>query len=173
MTDLSRAALTSGAIVARHAPPSPRPIEILQIGEGVFLRGFVDWMVDVANEKGVYGGGVAVAAPRRHERPPALRAHDGLYTVLLRGRENGADVSERRVVTTVQAALDPYAQWGEMLRLAASPVLKFLVSNTTEAGIVDVDEPYDPAAAQTVFPPRSRRCSRRGSTGSAVRLRRV
>ena len=47
--------------------PGPRPVKILQIGEGVFLRGFVDWMVDVANEKGVYGGGVAVAAPRRHE----------------------------------------------------------------------------------------------------------
>ena len=63
MTVLSRAALTSGAIAARHADPSPRPIEILQIGEGVLMRGFIDWMVDVANEKGVYGGGVAVAAP--------------------------------------------------------------------------------------------------------------
>ena len=152
MTALSRAALTGGAIVGRHAEPAARPIEILQIGEGVFLRGFVDWMVDVANEMGIYGGGVAVAAPRRHERPPALRAQDGLYTVLLRGRENGADVAARRIVTTVQAALDPYAQWGEMLRLAASPALKFLVSNTTEAGIVDVREAYDAAACPDSFP---------------------
>src|SRR5271165_3755825 len=104
MTALSRAALTSGAFAARHAEPAPRPIEILQIGEGVFMRGFVDWMVDVANEKGVYRGGVAVATPRRHERPPALTAQDGLYTVLLRGRENGVDVADRRIVTTVQAA---------------------------------------------------------------------
>jgi tagaturonate reductase len=152
MTALSRAALTSGVIVAPHADPSARPIAILPSGDGVFLRGFVDWMVDVANEKGVYGGGVAVAAPRRHERPPALHAQEGLYTVLIRGRENGADVVERRVVTTVQAALDPYAQWGEMLRLAASPALKFLVSNTTEAGIVDVPEAYDPAACPDSFP---------------------
>ena len=59
MTALSRAALMSGAIDARYASPSPRPIEILQIGEGVFLRAFVDWMVDVANEKGVYAGEAA------------------------------------------------------------------------------------------------------------------
>ena len=152
MTALSRAALMSGAIDARHASPSPRPIEILQIGEGVFLRAFVDWMVDVANEKGVYAGGVAVAAPRRHERPPALITQDGLYTVLLRGREGGGDISERRIVTTVQTALDPYAQWSEMLGLAASPALKFLVSNTTEAGIVDAPEAYDPAVCPDSFP---------------------
>ena len=152
MTALSRAALSSGAIVARHAELTVRPVEILQIGEGVFLRGFVDWMVDVANEKGVFGGGVAVAAPRRHDHPPALAAQEGLYTVLLRGRENGADVDERRVVAAVQAALDPYADWSEMLRLAASPALRFLVSNTTEAGIVDVPEAYDAAACPDSFP---------------------
>jgi tagaturonate reductase len=152
MTALSRAALSSGAIVVRHADPASRPIEILQIGEGVFMRGFVDWMVDVANEKGVYGGGVVVAAPRRHDHPPALQAQEGLYTVLLRGRDNGADVAERRVVATVQAAFDPYAQWAEMLRLAASPALKFLISNTTEAGIVDVPEAYDPKACPESFP---------------------
>lgn len=152
MTALSRAALTSGAITTRHAEPSTRPVEILQIGEGVFMRGFVDWMVDVANERGVYAAGVAIAAPRRHERPPALTAQDGLYTVLLRGRENGVDVAERRIVTTVQTALDPYAQWGEMLRLAASPALKFLVSNTTEAGVANVPEAYDPTACPDSFP---------------------
>ena len=63
MTALSRAALTSGAIDARHAPASARPIEILQIGEGVFLRAFIDWMVDVANEK------ASMPAASRSRRP--------------------------------------------------------------------------------------------------------
>lgn len=152
MTMLTRAALESGAVQAAHTPLGPRPIEILQIGEGVFMRGFVDWMVDVANGKGVYAGAVAVAAPRRHDRPPALRAQESLYTVLLRGRVDGADVVERRVVTTIRAALDPYAEWDEMRRIAASPALKFLVSNTTEAGIVDVAEPYEPAVCPDGFP---------------------
>jgi tagaturonate reductase len=152
MTALSRAALAGGAIHAPHGPLEARPVEILRIGEGAFLRGFVDWMVDLANERGVYSGGVAVAAPRRHDRPPPLLAQDGLYTVLLRGRENGVDVAQRRVVTTVQTALDPYAQWDETLRLAASPALKFLVSNTTEAGIIDAAELYDPAVCPDSFP---------------------
>jgi len=152
MNVLNRAALASGAVAAPHAPPGPRPVEILQIGEGVFMRAFVDWMVDVANEQGVYRGGVAVAAPRRHDCPPPLAAQDGLYTVLLRGREGGAEVLERRVVTTVQTVLDPYAQWRETTSVAASPALKFLVSNTTEAGIVDVAEAYDPGVCPVSFP---------------------
>jgi tagaturonate reductase len=152
MTSLSRTALKSGAVRASHAPLEARTVEILQIGEGVFMRGFVDWMVDVANEKGAYAGGVAVAAPRRHHRPAALAAQEGLYTVLLRGRIDGADVIERRVVTTIQNVLDLYAQWDETRRLAASPGLKFLISNTTEAGIVDVAEPYDPAVCPESFP---------------------
>ncbi|RBP18372.1 tagaturonate reductase [Roseiarcus fermentans] len=152
MNTLNRAALASGAVVAPHAPLAARPVEILQIGEGVFMRGFVDWMVDVANEKGVYRGGVAVAAPRRHAEPPPLAAQDGLYTVLLRGREGGAEVSERRIVSAIQTVLDPYAQWPETIALAASPALKFLVSNTTEAGVVDIPEPYDPAVCPESFP---------------------
>jgi len=150
MKVLSRAALAE--IDVAHASPSPRPIEILQIGEGVFMRGFVDWMVDVANEKGVFRGGVAVAAPRRHPHPPPLAAQDCLYTVLLRGRVGGVDVAERRVVTAVQAALDPYAQWDALLQLAGSRELRFVVSNTTEAGIADVPERYDRNLCPTSFP---------------------
>ena len=152
MIVLSRAVLAEGQIDVAHASPSPRPIEILQIGEGVFLRGFVDWMVDVANEKGVFRGGVAVAAPRRHPHPPPLAAQDCLYTVLLRGRVGGVDVAERRVVTAVQAALDPYAQWDALLQLAGSRELRFVVSNTTEAGIADVPERYDRNLCPTSFP---------------------
>ena len=118
----------------------------------MFLRGFVDWMVDVANEKGVFGGGVAVAAPRRHQRPPPLLDQDCLYTVLLRARAGGVDVAERRVVTAVQTALDPYTQWDTVKELAASRALKFVVSNTTEAGIADVQERYDPDLCPTSFP---------------------
>ena len=118
----------------------------------MLLRGFVDWMVDVANEKGVYGGGVAVAAPRRHESAAAAaRAGRALHR-RRQGPRGRPDVAGRRIVTTVQTALDPYKQWDAMLRLAASPALKFLVSNTTEAGIADLAEPYDPAVCPESFP---------------------
>ena len=40
-----------------------RPVRILQFGEGNFLRAFVDWQIDIANEKGVMDAGVAVCQP--------------------------------------------------------------------------------------------------------------
>jgi tagaturonate reductase len=152
MQTLSRNAIASGAIHAPHGPLAPRPIRILQIGDGVFLRGFVDWMIDIANEKGVFDGGVAVALARPRREAPALPAQDNLFTVIARGRAAGGDVEERRVVGAVQTTFDPHRNWREAQAIAAAPELRFLVSNTTEAGIEDVAEPYDEAACPRSFP---------------------
>jgi tagaturonate reductase len=138
-------------LVRKPGEPRP-PIRVLQIGDGVFLRGFVDWMIDVANEKVGADLGVAVALARPRKTPPALAAQDGLFTVLERGRADGAVVDRRRVVSCVQLAFDPHAEPQTLRRLAAAPELRFVVSNTTEAGIVDIDEPYDPAACPVNFP---------------------
>src|SRR5580704_17842815 len=92
MRTLSRNAIASGAVEAPHGSIGSRPVRILQIGVGVFLRGFVDWMVDVANEKGVFDGGVAILLARPRREPPALPLQDNLFTVLLRGRFGGSDV---------------------------------------------------------------------------------
>ena len=143
MPPLSRAFL--GAAVRR-------PISVLQIGDGVFLRGFVDWMIDVANEKGVASLGVAVARARPHAEPPQLAAQDGLFTVLERGRVDGADFERRRIVSCIELAFDPHHEPETLRKLAASPELRFVVSNTTEAGIVDAPEPYDPAVCPQNFP---------------------
>ena len=129
-----------------------RPISVLQIGDGVFLRGFVDWMIDVANEKGVASLGVAVARARPHPEPPPLAAQDGLFTVLERGRVEGADFERRRIVSCIELAFDPHHEPDTLRRLAASTELRFVVSNTTEAGIVDAPEPYDPAACPRSLP---------------------
>lgn len=62
-----------------------RPVRILQFGEGNFLRAFVDWMVDIANERGVMNTSVAVVPPRFRENASIgrLRAQGGLYHVVL------------------------------------------------------------------------------------------
>jgi tagaturonate reductase len=152
MKTLSRSAIASGAIDARYAALGPRPIRILQIGDGVFLRGFVDWMVDVANDRGVFDGGVAVLLARPRHKPPPLPAQDNLYTVPLRGNSGGRDVEDRRVVGAIECTFDPHSRWPEMLRIAEAPDLRFVVSNTTEAGIVDIAESYDPAVCPESFP---------------------
>ena len=152
LPNLNRETLASRAIEADHTPLHDGPINILQIGDGNFLRGFVDWMIDVCNEQGQFQGRVAVAQPLSRGIADKINAQDGLYTVLLRGIENGQSVERRRVISCVKTGLNPYAQWNEMLALATSADLRFVISNTTEAGIADVEEAYTPGEAQQSFP---------------------
>jgi len=150
---LQRSRLAIGAYDAAHTEGAPaNPVNILQIGDGNFLRAFIDWMVDVCNEQGVFRGGVAIAQSLPRGLADKLNAQDGLFTVLLRGIEDGRHILSRRVVSCVQIALDPYRQWEAMRSLAADRTLRFVVSNTTEAGIVDVDEPFDPETCPASFP---------------------
>lgn len=153
MTLLSRARLAVGAHDVAHTPGAPvQPVTILQVGDGNFLRGFVDWMVDIANAQGLTKAGVAIVQPLPQGVAGLLKAQDGLYTVLLRGIENGAEVEDRRVVSCVSDALTPDGDWARVVEYATSPTLRFVVSNTTEAGIADTDEPHTPGTAQRGFP---------------------
>jgi tagaturonate reductase len=153
MQFLRRELLASGKLNVAHTPGAPvYPVNILQIGDGNFLRGFVDWLVDSANGQGLFKGGVAIAQPLAKGLAEMLNAQDDLYTVLLRGIEGGQEVELRRVISCVQEAINPYEQWDAMLTLMASPTLRFVVSNTTEAGIADADEAYTPGKCQENFP---------------------
>lgn len=126
----------------------PREIKIIQFGEGNFLRGFVDYMVDVANEKGVFNGDVAIVKPISFGDLERFHAQDNLYTVSLRGKLNGETYVENRVITCVQKALDTYNNYEEYTALARLDSLEFVVSNTTEAGIV-----YDGGDKLELTPP--------------------
>ncbi|OXS59900.1 altronate oxidoreductase [Cohnella sp. CIP 111063] len=114
------------------------PVTVLQIGEGNFLRGFFDWMVHESRKQGLFRGGVAVTQPRPSGKPKidALNGQDRLYTLVIRGLDNGEPVERREIVSVFAEAFDPYGEWERMIGLAVSPDLRFVVSNTTEAGIV-------------------------------------
>lgn len=118
------------------ASPSRRPLRVLQFGEGNFLRGFVDWMIDIANETGLSDAGVAVAKVIKPGSLASLHAQGGQYTVLLRGGSPQQPVVQRRVVSCLQQLVDCYEDYPAFLQLAALPELQVVVSNTTEAGIV-------------------------------------
>ena len=79
-------------------PNRPDKIEVLQFGEGNFLRAFVDWMFDIANERLGLGLGVTVVQPIPQGLVELLNAQDGLYTVILRGKENGEVTRQTRTV---------------------------------------------------------------------------
>lgn len=133
-------------------PLADLPETIVQFGEGAFLRAFVDWMVDIANEKGLLGGSIAVVQPIREGTARLLNEQDGLYTLLLRGVQGGQVVESRRIITAVRRAIQPYEQWQELAECFRNPGLRFVVSNTTEAGIVYVDEPFRAGGCPESFP---------------------
>lgn len=133
MERLGRAMLPALKVAHGRMPTRTR---VVQFGEGGFLRAFVDAMIDAANEKAGMDAGVAVVQPIPRGLVEELRAQDGLYTLILRGRTGGRDVSDARVITCVRACVDPYADFDAFLALARDPDVRFVVSNTTEAGIV-------------------------------------
>src|SRR5574337_267926 len=121
------------------------PEKVVQFGEGNFLRAFVDWMIGRMNARGLFNGSVVVLQPIPRGMLGALNQQDGLYTVLLRGIRDGKPVEEKEIVTSVSRGLSPYADFASFLECAENPDLRFIVSNTTEAGIAfsDQDRPTD------------------------------
>lgn len=118
-----------------NLPKQKRPIRVVQFGEGNFLRAFVDYMIDIANEKGVFDGNVAIVKPIAFGSLENFHKQNNNYTVVLRGKEKGQTVEKTRVVTCVEQVVDCTADLEGFLSLAELESLRFIVSNTTEAGI--------------------------------------
>lgn len=112
------------------------PIKVIQFGEGNFLRAFVDYMIDVANEAGVFDGSIAIVKPISFGSLEMFEKQNNLYTVVLRGKENGQTVNDSRIVTSVSKVMDCKDDYEDYMGLAKLDTLRFVVSNTTEAGIV-------------------------------------
>ncbi|MDB4867164.1 MAG: altronate oxidoreductase [Cohnella sp.] len=81
-----------------------------------------------------------------------INRQDGLYTLVVRGIENGERVERKEILSVFSRAIDPYTDWNELLELAESPDLKFVVSNTTEAGLAYVHEPFTEGRPIQSFP---------------------
>lgn len=113
-----------------------RPIKVVQFGEGNFLRGFVDYMIDIANEQGKFDGDIVLIKPIDFGNLDNFHKQDCQYTVSLRGNVNGEAKIINRVVTSVADAVDTYNEYEKYMGLAEIDTLRFVVSNTTEAGIV-------------------------------------
>lgn len=113
-----------------------RPVTVVQFGEGNFLRAFVDYMIDLANEKGLFNGNVVLVKPIEFGTLDRYKAQDCQYTVQLRGRVNGSEYVETRQITSVSDIVSPFDDYEEYIALAKLDTVRFVVSNTTEAGIV-------------------------------------
>ena len=120
----------------RDFPGALYPERIIQFGEGNFLRAFVDWQIDLLNEHTDLNAGVVIVRPIQSDFPPSLSTQDGLYTTIIRGlNEKGEAVSDARLIRSVNREISVYGQYDEFLTLAHNPDMRFVFSNTTEAGI--------------------------------------
>lgn len=120
----------------RDFPGASYPERIIQFGEGNFLRAFVDWQVDLLNEHTDLNAGVVLVRPIESTFPPSLSTQDGLYTTIIRGlNEKGEAVSDARLIRSVNREISVYDNYDEFLKLAHNPDMRFVFSNTTEAGI--------------------------------------
>ena len=113
------------------------PEKVLQFGEGNFLRAFVNYWFDVSNEKAGWNGKCVLVQPIAPGLSGLINDQQGLYTLYLRGRENGGRVDKKRVISSVSRCLNPYekADFDAMMEVAVSDSLEYVVSNTTEEGI--------------------------------------
>lgn len=113
------------------------PVKILQFGEGNFLRAFVDWMIDKANDAGVMNHGVVAVQPIPGGEFVAnlFKEQDSMYHVYLEGIKDKKPVKEVSLVKSINEVLNPYTQYAEYEKIFLSNELEMIISNTTEAGI--------------------------------------
>lgn len=111
------------------------PEKILQFGDGNFLRAFCDWMIEKANEKGLLNSSVVISQNTPNGKAKELNNQNGLYTLIVRGKENGKNIEKIERITSVSRCLNPYAEYDKLLDIFKSKELNLIISNTTEAGI--------------------------------------
>jgi tagaturonate reductase len=126
------------------------PETILQFGAGKFLRSFADLFVHQANEQGQAVGRIVVAQTTGEGRADALTKRQGRYHVLVRGLENGVRVERVEEVGSISRALSATKQWDDLRTFARRRDLRYVLSNTTEAGY-----DLDPDERTNDTPPRS------------------
>ena len=109
--------------------------KVIQFGEGGFLRGFADWMIQQVNEQTDFDGKVVVVQPIEKGLCDMLEAQDCKYTHLCRGVE-GVD---SKTIDVISRCVKPYEDFDGYMKLAENPDFRFIISNTTEAGICFAD----------------------------------
>ncbi|MFC4211962.1 tagaturonate reductase [Pedobacter lithocola] len=112
------------------------PEKVIQFGTGVLLRGLPDYFIDKANRNGIFNGRVLVVKSTSQGGADAFSTQDNLYTLCVKGIEDGVHVEENSINSAISRVLSATADWAEILKAAHQPEMQIVISNTTEVGIV-------------------------------------
>lgn len=116
------------------------PEKVIQFGTGVLLRGLPDYFIDKANKNGIFNGRVLIVKSTSKGRADAFSKQDNLYTLCVKGIEGGANVEDNTINASISRVLSASQDWAEILRAAHHPDLRIVISNTTEVGIVLIED---------------------------------
>lgn len=111
------------------------PEKVLQFGTGVLLRGLPDYFIDKANRQGIFNGRVVVVKSTSQGDASGFDKQDGLYTLCIRGLENGQSIKENIINASISRVLTATEHWDQILACAHNPEMEIIISNTTEVGI--------------------------------------
>ncbi len=111
------------------------PERIIQFGGGVFIRAFVDWIIQHLNEQAAFNSSVVIIKPTPQGSYDQFNLQEGLFHVQLHGLQEGTLVTDRKLITCVTRAVNPYSEYDSYLALARQPDIRFIISNTTETGL--------------------------------------
>lgn len=129
-----------------------RPERIIQFGEGNFLRAFVDWIVQRMNQALDFDSSVAIVQPIAQGLGDMINAQDGLYHLILEGMEDSQAKRSVTLIDCITRCLNPYSEYQAYQTLVESPDVRFIISNTTEAGIQWADDETLDMKPQPSFP---------------------
>ena len=121
--------------------------KVIQFGEGNFLRAFIEWIIWKTNQKTDFNASVVVVQPIEKGMVEWLNEQDGLYHLNLQGLLDGKPVDSIDLIDVISRGINPYADFQAYLKLAEQEEMRFIISNTTEAGIA-----FDPACKFTDAP---------------------
>lgn len=112
------------------------PERIIQFGDGNFLRAFPDWIVHRMNKDLNFDSGILVVGPRKNNKVYELNDQDGLYTLMLKGIRRSEIIDENLIINSITRGINTYRDYNKYLKAAEDPHIRFMISNTTEAGII-------------------------------------
>ena len=135
------------ALNRKTAHANSYPEKIIQFGEGNFLRAFVDWIIWKTNQKTDFNAGVVLVQPIDKGMVDMINSQDGLYHLNLQGIDKGKAVDSIEMIDVINRGINPYRDFDDYLALAENPEMRFIISNTTEAGIA-----FDPQCKFTDRP---------------------